>query len=58
MFNAGTTTLSYNHAEQHWREVHPISFPIMAEGTLADLIVIEDCVVSSSVKILEGSKYR
>ena len=28
-----------------------ISFPIMAGGTLADPIVIEDCVVSSPVKI-------
>ena len=28
-----------------------ISLPIMAEGTLVDSIVIEDCVVSSPVKI-------
>ena len=34
------------------------SFPIMAEGSLMDPIVIEDCAVSSPVKILEGSKYR
>ena len=34
------------------------SLPIMAEGTLADPIVVEDCAVSSPVKILEGSEYR
>ena len=33
-------------------------FPIMAEGTLADSIVIEDCVVSSPVKIaMIGIRY-
>ena len=46
----------YNHAEYsqeewHWKEVYLISFPIMAEGTLVDPIVIEDSVVSSPVKI-------